>query len=324
MNKNGFTLVELLAVIVILAIIFAIAVPEISNLISNSKKNAFESNGKLIFSSIRLKGLENSSFNPVNVDETNVKSIINIDDSNIKKLSFTMIGTDLYMILIGKNKWDNFSVYGTFNNLVSTEGLSLWLDAGNAASYPGTGTIWYDLSGNGNNATLLNGVAYDSNNMGTLLLDGIDDYAVGNISGFTNGQGFTSITWFKLSRINKEQHLTNLKGNVQFYASVSNKLGTSSYGYLFGTTTINAGTWYMAAMTKKTSGEAALYLNGVLESTGTLPSYGNASQYYVGEFVGGGDYYLKGNIAISQIYNKDLSQNEIQQIFNATKMRFGL
>jgi len=48
MKKNGFTLVELLAVIVILAIILVIAVPKIANTITNARKGALESSAKLI------------------------------------------------------------------------------------------------------------------------------------------------------------------------------------------------------------------------------------------------------------------------------------
>jgi len=36
---------------------------------------------------------------------------------------------------------------------IVTNGLALFLDAGNNNSYPGNGTTWYDLSGNGNNGT---------------------------------------------------------------------------------------------------------------------------------------------------------------------------
>jgi type IV pilus assembly protein PilA len=57
-NKKGFTLVELLAVIVILAIILAIAVPSISGMISNAKKSAFEDSVKMIITGIEYKSLE--------------------------------------------------------------------------------------------------------------------------------------------------------------------------------------------------------------------------------------------------------------------------
>ncbi len=49
-KKNGFTLVELLAVIVILAVILVIAVPKITDTIKNSKIASFESSAKTIAS----------------------------------------------------------------------------------------------------------------------------------------------------------------------------------------------------------------------------------------------------------------------------------
>ena len=55
MNKKGFTLIELLAVIVILAVIMVIAVPQILEVISSTKKSAWESNGKLIDEAIQLQ-----------------------------------------------------------------------------------------------------------------------------------------------------------------------------------------------------------------------------------------------------------------------------
>lgn len=61
MNKKGFTLVELLAVIVILAIILAIAVPSITGLLEKQRENSFESNVKMLIRGIDYKKLELSS-----------------------------------------------------------------------------------------------------------------------------------------------------------------------------------------------------------------------------------------------------------------------
>ena len=47
-NKRGFTLVELLAVVVILGIILAIAIPSIGSIISTNRKAAFVANLRLM------------------------------------------------------------------------------------------------------------------------------------------------------------------------------------------------------------------------------------------------------------------------------------
>ena len=58
---------------------------------------------------------------------------------------------------------------------IITDGLVLALDAANSRSYPGTGTTWSDLSGNGNSGTLTNGPTFNSGNGGSIVFDGVDD-----------------------------------------------------------------------------------------------------------------------------------------------------
>ena len=60
---------------------------------------------------------------------------------------------------------------------IVTTGLVMCLDAANRRSYSGSGTAWNDVSGTGNNGTLLNGVSYESTNNGTLVFNGIDQYS---------------------------------------------------------------------------------------------------------------------------------------------------
>ena len=56
------------------------------------------------------------------------------------------------------------------------DNLVLYLDAANTKSYPGTGTTWTDLSGNGVTGTLVNGATFNSGNGGYIVFDGANDY----------------------------------------------------------------------------------------------------------------------------------------------------
>lgn len=67
-------------------------------------------------------------------------------------------------------------IIGPYRQIVR-DGLVLDLDAANRYSYPGIGTTWTDLSEYGNNGTLINGPTFDSANGGSIVFDGIDDYA---------------------------------------------------------------------------------------------------------------------------------------------------
>jgi prepilin-type N-terminal cleavage/methylation domain-containing protein len=113
MKKKGFTLVELLAVIVILAVILAIAIPSISNMMNNASRNALESSAKLVLKGIELKRLEDSNFKPSDINETTVEGILNIDDSNYQTLTVKEINGIIYITIVGKNKWDKLTVSGT-------------------------------------------------------------------------------------------------------------------------------------------------------------------------------------------------------------------
>lgn len=81
-------------------------------------------------------------------------------------------------------------------------GLVLHLDAANRKSYPGTGTAWKDLSGNGNDGTLVNGTSFDV--AGYLSFDGVDDSFTAPIS---CNKTYYSLEWwfYPKTRINYNQ-----------------------------------------------------------------------------------------------------------------------
>jgi hypothetical protein len=67
---------------------------------------------------------------------------------------------------------DMMVVNKNYNNIV-TSGLVLNVDASFVASYPVSGTSWYDISGSGNTGTLVNGPIFDTN--GWIQFDGTND-----------------------------------------------------------------------------------------------------------------------------------------------------
>lgn len=58
LNKKGFTLVELLAVIIILGVLLLIAIPAMNSVIENAKKDAFVSTAKNYISQVRYEALQ--------------------------------------------------------------------------------------------------------------------------------------------------------------------------------------------------------------------------------------------------------------------------
>jgi prepilin-type N-terminal cleavage/methylation domain-containing protein len=117
-KRDAFTLVELLAVIVILAIILAIAMPSISGVIKNSTKNAFESNAKLIIDTIKNKTLIDSNYDVSAINVGNLKNELGVNDQNYQSIKVKMDDNNIDIEAIGKNKWDDLGVYGTRNDLV--------------------------------------------------------------------------------------------------------------------------------------------------------------------------------------------------------------
>ena len=122
-KKRGFTLVELLAVIVILAVILVIAVPRIMSVIKDAKLGSIESTAKLIASTAESSyesktalGLEVG-----NLKCTDVASLSN--DYGTCKITFDDNGVAT-VIVNGKKdgKFNNLACQGTKDNMTCAEG----------------------------------------------------------------------------------------------------------------------------------------------------------------------------------------------------------
>ena len=213
---------------------------------------------------------------------------------------------------------------------IVTSGLVLNLDAGNTASYPGSGTTWTDVSGNGRTGTLTNGPTYSSANGGSIVFDGTNDYVVitqtlttpFTITGFIK---YTDQAKIMNMYMNTNPHTVlgislNRTGVGDLYVFIGN--GGGWIDVTVSSTNMIVNQWYQVSFTTTGSG-STLYLNGVNVGTSVYSPSGWGSTYYLGT-IGFNNEELRGNIATTQIYNRALSAEEIQQNFNALRGRFNI
>ena len=223
---------------------------------------------------------------------------------------------------------------------IITDGLVLCLDAADRKSYPGTGTAWYDRSGNGHNATLNNGPTFNSANGGSIDFDGSNDYATITDVIIANPTSLTVGGWFNRNGngANYEtalHHSTdNTIGNSSYWFGLqtdTNKIvGTigareSGIGWAAGLTDVvaNVGVWHHVITTWDGT-NVRTYVDGVLKKTYALSSYTNlTTPTRVGASADGSGYVMNASIAnvfISK--NKSFTAEEVSQNYNATKSRF--
>ena len=228
-----------------------------------------------------------------------------------------------------------------------TDGLVLCFDAGNIKSYPGSGTTWTDLSGQSNNATLVNSPSYSSADGGSIVFDGSDDYgslSSLNLSTLMNGSNNFSLSlWFNTDSFPAS---TNFSVSPMLFWA-----GTRAIYFLFGdgapadqfsvrvnqnstwqspvqnNSTLSTGTWYNMFVTYDSSSGYILYQNGTSvdtsSTTGSISSFTNVDPQ-IGSLTVSGSRYYDGKISQTLLYNKVLTAAEVQQNFDAIKGRYGL
>jgi hypothetical protein len=237
---------------------------------------------------------------------------------------------------------NSINSYGTPNSTgdgsvsitcISNSGLVLHLDAGNTASYIGSGTTWNDLSGNGSNVTLTN-TTYSSENGGSIVFNGTSSYANFNANiGTTNV--VTVELWVKTNTLGDAMYFGfNVydafikSGSIGYNTANSDQYGipSSKVDYLG-----IQGTWkhlvFVMYSGSKTNNK--IYVNGdrqVLEQV--LGAFNNANaDFYNGagrisSWLYGLTWLVNMNLASFKIYNRELTAQEITNNFNASSTRF--
>lgn len=241
---------------------------------------------------------------------------------------------------ISNNQLNSVGANTMINSGIVLDSIALQMDPGIVASYPGTGTNWYDLSGTGTAAngnktgTLVNGVAYSSVGGGTLSFDGSDDQVLFNQGTNTYDPillsgAWTANFWIKTSTngglfshwsggpVNLALAITSGKMNFYYYDGQWNS-GEATTG-----TTVTTNNWMFLSWVRPVSntGQVIFYVNAVqdylLSPRISWGSYnmGNLGAWWSFNF-------FNGLMGLVTVYNRVLTPSEILQNYNATRTRY--
>lgn len=251
--------------------------------------------------------------------------------------TFTPVNTNIISYWFGGGsgtyKWDLANIQ------VEAKGYATRFVAGTRGTTVATGGGAYDLSGNSNHGTLVNGPTYSASNGGSLSFDGSDDYiSLGNASNIiaSSQSTITVSAWVKTNVVGSYKKIfSTVTAGTQSITGLYFSIGPSPYNTYFGVVTTGGGN--SATYTSDISTSAytylvgtydgttvKLYLNGSLvASAATTGSIGTGGIARISGYDNGSEIW-NGNIAMLSIHNRTLTASEVLQNFNATKGRFGL
>jgi len=210
--------------------------------------------------------------------------------------------------------------------VVSTDNLTLQLDASNSASYPGSGSTWYDLVSPQQNITLTGSPTYTSTSPGYFSFSGTGQYGTGTGTVLSN-TSYTKSVWFYLNSytdnnlVSKEnQHYMYFSGGNKLYSGHANWAGFPTN--FPSTASFNLNQWYCATLTFNTTDGMKLYINGTLDSTYTAIKTAFVGDGSINVASYGTGNLLDGRIAKVYCYNKSISAAEVLQNYRADVGQF--
>lgn len=231
---------------------------------------------------------------------------------------------------------------------IVTDGLVLHLDAANKKSYPGSGTVWYDLSKNKYRAIPVNS-SFPTFNSSTndFTFNGSSQYLRIPFTGSITNH--TLVVWCKLNTltpsgssaaggilgigVDGNQGPTGGFMSLVFNETIAGRwVGQTAYGVqAFFSNSNETSTEYVMIAISYAANSYIMYRNAIPIGSRTTSSpytYTNGSMMIGTRHFTNSSYasvtngYFNGKVAIAQMYDRALTQNEILQIYNATKNRF--
>jgi len=220
-----------------------------------------------------------------------------------------------------------------YSNLVSS-GLQLYLDASNSTSYPGSGTTWYDLSGQNNNVVMQNSgsISYTASGGGYFTTGSNGYFNKASSTLPTGNSSYTLSAWVQLGSSWGSQGIVGI-GSSWGTNNLVNALRTSGtngfYNYwwshdLFGTSSLSPATQWFNVVTKFDGTTRSIWINSTQISSDTPGSSHNVTSSALGIAVTNNTEYLNGKIGQVLVYNRALTTAEIQQNYTAIRTRYGV
>jgi prepilin-type N-terminal cleavage/methylation domain-containing protein len=325
--KKGFSLIELLVALTVLSIIMLIAVPKVSEVIISSKNKAYAETKKNIEEATQLYRIRNSDLFPDTVGERYSVDIAELKDAGLIKDNIfdprdksPITNGEVIVELLSNGEY-SYNYYST--NYVS-DGLLLWYDG---IYHGNVNNTWEDRIGN-YDATLYD-FDYDINNGWVdsyLKFDGTNyAYMPSNIGYTTAFSAFATVrfTGAPVGGYHIVFGGTSLELSVPTAGQIRTGLNTSIRYVSNHGSGLTDGNWHHVGFTFDGTTKKS-YIDGVMvgEQTVSGTLIYNVTDRSIGRLGTSNSYYLNGNMASVHIYNRALSDEEIEQNYNIDRERF--
>jgi hypothetical protein len=232
----------------------------------------------------------------------------------------------------------NVVLTNTYTYTLLTDAL-LYLDAGNASSYSGTGTTWTDLSIKRNDATLTGSPTYTyggyfsfngtdqfapvtTSKMNVLFTGKTVIFAIRTINANTGNAVYRNLFGGDGNNRNFNTYMYHVSGTTWQIQYNTGSTFSTWVGPLSSSFTLTDNEWIVVAATHSTGGVLTYYVNG--QQLGS-PATGVTFTQFINsgiEAVARSDNYWRGDMALCAIYGRTLNSSEILQQYNSIKDRF--
>lgn len=226
------------------------------------------------------------------------------------------------------------------------DGLVLALEAGSNRSYPGSGTVWKDLSGYGNNGTLANSPTHEGNHFS---FDGTNDHVELDQNGASTATNVAHTGYGNFTGAYNDAYTieiiirtTDSGGNSIFGQPIISDLSSgiwgalsmrsgkfsfalydSSWKYVESTSDINDGVFHHCVVVHHADETVDIYVDGVQEQQGVTRLIRPTSRYFkmITLMEGYNAAYHDGELSTVRVYDQALTQDQVVQNYNAFKGR---